>query len=402
MLDEDGDPALTMGVPLEGAAVDVDGVSLGIAELESGGLGGELTGFDEIGFGFLSDGRLGFLPDVGAGGGVEGEGLVGRGVEDGVEVGGDAGGGEGVAEVEEVAVFFGDPESVGSRVLPGVGEGEIEDFEEGLGGGIELHQAVFEDFGEGFLAGEMGDDMFFAMGVGDGEEAEEPDGAWIGERGHGFGLVVGRGEVVEGDAVIGVESAAGDGVGEGTGSVEVAEGIGGEVGIAPDPEEVVLEGGDLDGVETEDVAIEEGARVGGGATEEVGVAVDALAAESVEAFGWEETLEGDAGGLSGVGGEGLAGVTEAVFGFFVTGTGDIEIDGAGHEAGFVEGGPACAVGDEGDVVDGGESDHGDAAAGGGVDDMDAERGGGECGGEKERKEGGKEKAHEGSVFGKGG
>jgi hypothetical protein len=32
--------------------------------------------------------------------------------------------------------------------------------------------------------------------------------------------------------------------------------------------------------------------------------------------------------------------------------------------------------------------------------MDAEGGGGECGGEKEREEGGKEVAHEGSVFGK--
>ena len=400
MLDEDGDPALAMGVPLEGAAVGGDGVSLGIAELEAGGLGGELTGFDEIGFGFLSDGRLGFLPDVGVRGGVEGEGLVGRGVEDGVEVGGDAGGGEGVAEVEEVAVFLGDSKSVGSRILPGVGEGEIEDFEEGMGGGIELHQAVFEDFGEGFLAGEVGDDVLFAMGVRDGEEAEEPDWSGIGERGHGFGLVVGRGEVVEGDAVIGMESAVGGGVGEGSGGVEVAEGVGGEVGIAPDPEETVLEGGDLDGVEAEDAAIEEGAWVGGGATEEVGVAVDALAAESVEAFGGEESLECDAGGLSWVGGEGLAGVTEAVFRFFVAGAGDVKVNGAGHEAGFVEGGPAGAVGDEGDVVDGGEGDHGDATAGGGVDDMDAEGGGGECGGEKEREEGGKEVAHEGSVFGK--
>ena len=138
--------------------------------------------------------------------------------------------------------------------------------------------------------------------------------------------------------------------------------------------------------------------MGDSATEEVGVAVDALAAESVEAFGWEESLEGDSGGLSGVGGEGLAGVTKAVFRFFVAGAGDVKVNGAGHEAGFVEGGPAGAVGDEGDVVDGGEGDHGDATAGGGVDDMDAEGGGGECGGENEREEVGKEEAHDGSVF----
>lgn len=393
MLDKEGDPALAMGVPLEGATVGDDEVAVGVAELETGGLGGEFSGFDEIGFGFLSDGRLGFLPDVGVGFGVEGEGLVGRGVKDGVEVGGDAGGGEGVAEVEVVAVCLGDPEGVGSRVLPGVGEGEIEDFEEGLGGGIELHQAVFEDFGEGFLAGEVGDDLFFAMGVGDGEEAKEPDGAGIGERGHGFGLLVFGGEVVESDAVSGVESAVGGKVGEGTGGVEVAEGVGGKVGIAPDPEEAVLEGGDLDGVEAEDVAVEKWAWVGGGATEEVGVAVDALAAETAEAFGGEEALEGDAGGLAWVGGEGLAGVTEAVFRFLVAGTGDVKVDGAGHEAGFVEGGPAGAIGDEGDVVDGGEGDHGDATAGGGVDDVDAEGSCGERWGEKEREESGEEVAH---------
>ncbi len=68
---------------------------------------------------------------------------------------------------------------------------------------------MFEDFGEGFLSGKVGDDEFFSMGVGDGEEAEEPDGTGIGERGHGFGLLVFGGEVVEGDAVSGVESAVG-------------------------------------------------------------------------------------------------------------------------------------------------------------------------------------------------
>ncbi len=132
VLDEEGDPALAMRVPLEGATMGDDGVAVGVAELEAGGLGGEFAGFDEIGFGFLSDGRLGFLPNVGVGFGVEGEGFVGGGVENGVEVGGDAGGGEGVAKVEVVAVCLGDSEGVGSRVLPGVGEGEIEDFEEGF------------------------------------------------------------------------------------------------------------------------------------------------------------------------------------------------------------------------------------------------------------------------------
>ena len=132
MLDKEGDPALAMGVPLEGATVGDDEVAVGVAELETGGLGGEFSGFDEIGFGFLSDGRLGFLPNVRVGFGVEGEGFVGGGVENGVEVGGDAGGGEGVAEVEVVAVCLGDPEGVGSRVLPGVGGREFEDFEEGF------------------------------------------------------------------------------------------------------------------------------------------------------------------------------------------------------------------------------------------------------------------------------
>ncbi len=132
VLYEEGDPALAMGVPLEGATVGDDGVAVGVVELEACGLGGEFSGFDEIGFGFLSDRRLGFLPDVRVGFGVEGEGFVGGGIENGVEVGGDAGGGEGVAEVEVVAAFVGDPEGVGSRVLPGVGEGEIEDFEEGF------------------------------------------------------------------------------------------------------------------------------------------------------------------------------------------------------------------------------------------------------------------------------
>lgn len=257
---------------------------------------------------------------------------------------------------------------------------------------------MFEDFGEGFLSGEVGDDVFFSLGVGDGEEAEEPDRTGIGERGHGFGLLVFGGEVVEGDAVRGVESAVGGKVGEGTGGVEVAEGVGGKVGVAPDPEEAVLEGGDLDGVEAEDVAVEKWAGVGGGATEEVGVAVDALAAETAEAFGGEEALEGDAGGLAWLGGEGLACVTEAVFGFLVAGAGDVKVDWLGHEAGFVEGGPAGAIGDEGDVVDGGEGDHGDATAGGGVDDVDAEGSGCERWGEKEHEESGEEVAHEGSVF----
>lgn len=107
---------------------------------------------------------------------------------------------------------------------------------------------MFEDFGERLLPGEMGDDVFLAMGVSDGEESKEPDRAWIGEWGHGTGLLVFGSEVFEGNAVIGVESAVINGVRESAGGVEIAERVAGEVGVPPDPKEAILKGSDLDGV----------------------------------------------------------------------------------------------------------------------------------------------------------
>lgn len=106
MLDENGDPALAMGVPLERATVSQDGVSLGVPKLEAGGLGRELSVFDQIGLRLLSDGGLGFLPNVTVSGRVEGECLIGCRIEDGVEVSRHACRGEGVAEVEVVAALF--------------------------------------------------------------------------------------------------------------------------------------------------------------------------------------------------------------------------------------------------------------------------------------------------------
>lgn len=62
----------------------------------------------------------------------------------------------------------------------------------------------------------------------------------------------------------------------------------------------------------------------------------------------------------------------------------MKVDGARHEAGFVEGNPASAIGDQGDLIDRCEGDHRNAATCGFVNDVDTEGGGCECMGKNER------------------
>jgi hypothetical protein len=119
---------------------------------------------------------------------------------------------------------------------------------------------------------------------------------------------------------------------------------------------------------------------------EHGVAVDALAGDTVQPLGDVRPLDLQRRRRTGPGLDSGAGVAEAVAGKLITEARDVEEDLLAHQAGLVEGDQAVAVGVVADAVNGLELDQRHAAAGLLVDDFDHVRRAGRRGSRMRRTE----------------
>lgn len=237
--------------------------------------------------------------------------MVGVEVLEGFEFGGNAVKGVGLGEVEVGLVV----DCVCGGMSSGVDGclfGEGFEVVKGVGLGIEFDEAVLVDthgFGDFDVCGKH---AFVLIFVKNGESAD-PGGALAWHACGFFGEVCfGIDEVVEVDGHVGIEIRIGGDDGGGAWDVEVAEGIFGSVGIAPEPVEFVLEDGGDDGVRTEDAAVEDRVLCGHVEACDERIAVDAGAGESVESLSGVGAFDFDDGGGARCGGKGFTLIAEAV------------------------------------------------------------------------------------------
>ncbi len=221
-----------------------------------------------------------------------------------------------------------------------------------------------------------------AVLIGKAEVAIEPGGAIAGELGDRAGAFVGGPEIIEGEFEGRFEGFEWPGLSGRAGHVEDAERVVGEMGVSPGPEFFATVDGSLDAVATEDPAffpIEMFA-------EFLALGEDAGSGETAEAFGDDGAVDLDLVGAAGSGSGAEAMKAEAISRELVAIAGKGEPRFAVHELGGIDGDESGVVGDEGEVVRGGELDEGDGPAVLAIDDFDLEGFGESDNGEEEKNE----------------
>lgn len=270
---------------------------------------------------------------------------------------------------------------IGLGAVAFVPEGAVD--AEGFGGFVPVAEAGLVGVEGVFDFGVGGDELVFLFGVGNADHSGEPGGAGSGEVGDAAwaAFFVAEDFVLNGERGLGgwewVER------GGGGGGMEDAEGVVGEGGVSPEPEEAVVVAGEEDGVAAEDA----GFGGWGGDAELFAFGEAACAGEAADALGDGEAVDFDAMGGVGFRGDADSAEAEAVGFEFVAVAGEVEVDFLVLEFRGVDGGESVVVGDEEEVVGGAEFDHGDGLSVRAIDDLDAEWGGVEGGERDEEGEG---------------